>query len=374
MANSLGTLIKRWTSSIDVMSFSAIVVLIAIGIWISIASTPAVASRLGVSQFYFVKQHLLVVPIGAFLIIIASFLRINHICKLSVFTYIICLLALVSVLLFGNEIKGAKRWLSIFGYSIQPSEFLKPTIIVISAWLISEQYRERSFPGIWLAILAVTIVIPLLLLQPDVGMTLVIVLTLVGQLFVSGISIFSIFFFMICCGGAAVGLYCFLPHFHDRVSKFLDQKMGVDADFYQVQKSIEALKNGKFLGKGPGEGVVKTLVPDAHSDFVFSVIGEEFGFILCTIIVLLFVIVIIRSMIKAIESSSIFSFATIFGIVIQISLQVLINISTALNLIPTKGMTLPFISYGGSSFLASSITIGILLAVTKRSSIQANRY
>lgn len=369
MSADFRVLIKRWIASIDSVSFFAVLAIIAIGIWVSMASTPAVATRIGAPTFYFVKQHLIVVPIGVMTIIMISFLRITHICKLSVLIYIVCILSLIAVLLFGTEIKGAKRWISVFGISLQPSEFLKPALIIITAWLISEQYKTRKFPGISLSIGVISIIIPLLLLQPDVGMTLIIVITWIAQLFISGISVFVILLFIMGSIGAGFALYFTFPHFHDRVDKFLDQKNGIDADFYQVQKSIEALKSGGFFGKGPGEGVVKTLVPDVHSDFVFSVIGEEYGFILCTIIIILFLTVIIRSLMRAMESSNLFSFLAIFGIVIQISVQILINISTALNIIPTKGMTLIFISYGGSSFLASSVSIGILLALTKRINI-----
>ena len=361
-------LVRRWAVSIDRITLFTVITVISIGVWVCIASTPAVALKLGLSPFHFVKQHLIIVPISVFIIIITSFFQTRHIRRLSLIGYFICILLMIAVLIFGAEIKGAKRWLNIFGFSLQPSEFLKPVMTVLTAWLVAEQYRDRKFPGIILSIVCIVFVVPFLLLQPDVGMTIVVVLTWISQLFISGISMGILGLFAISAIGSLIGLYFVLPHFAERIDKFL-MKDGTDTDLYQVQKSLEAFRNGGFFGKGPGEGVVKTLVPDAHSDFVFSVIGEEFGLMLCLVIIGLFILLIVRSLTRVMESSSIFCFSAVFGICSQITIQILINLSTSLNLIPTKGMTLPFISYGGSSFLATSVSIGILLALTKRNSM-----
>jgi cell division protein FtsW len=214
----------------------------------------------------------------------------------------------------------------------------------------------------------VLLAIPFLLLQPDIGMAVIVTSTWVAQLFISGLSVVMISLFLLASAVAVFGLYIMLPHVSDRIDKFF-MKDGQDTDVYQVQKSIEAFRSGGFFGKGPGEGVIKTMVPDAHSDFVFSVIAEEFGFIMCSIIILLFIIFIVRSMIRSLNSSSIFNLSATFGILFQIGMQVLINVATSLNLMPTKGMTMPFISYGGCSMLASAISIGIVLAITKRKPI-----
>ncbi len=366
MRGGFRDLIRRWLLSIDRISLIIIVIIISIGVWVSVASTPAVAIRLGLSPFYFVKQHIIVVPLGLLCIVFISFLQPRYIRRLSIIGYGICLVLLICVLLGGAEIKGAKRWLSIFGFSLQPSEFLKPILVIITAWLISEQYRDRNFPGIILSGVAILLMIPFLLLQPDVGITVVLILTWIGQLFISGISVLMLVLFGILGVSFLLGLYFFLPHYAERIDGFLSS----DGDIYQVQKSLEAFRSGGFFGKGPGEGIVKTLVPDAHSDFVFSVIGEEFGFILCSVIILAFIVFIVRSLARVMKSSSVFSFTAVFGIVFQMSVQILINLATSLSLIPTKGMTLPFISYGGSSFIATSISVGILLAITKSNSIR----
>lgn len=365
MRGNLRGLIRRWVLSIDMVSIFLIVAIISIGIWVSIASTPAVALKLGLPPFHFLKQHMIVMPIAMTIMLLLSFMRPGHIRRLALFGYFACICLLICVLLFGQEIKGARRWISIFGFSLQPSEFLKPVLTVITAWLISEQYRDRNFPGILLSFASMLLIVPLMLFQPDVGMTVVLVSTWVGQLFISGISVVMIGICIVLAVSALFGLYFILPHFTERVNGFLSN----ESDVYQVKKSLEAFRNGGFFGKGPGEGIVKTLVPDAHSDFVFSVIGEEFGFILCSVIIILFITLIVRSLTKIMESSSIFSFSAVFGITFQMTIQILINLATSLNLIPAKGMTLPFISYGGSSFLSTAISVGILLALTKKNSL-----
>ena len=359
---------RKWLMSIDQVLFVTVMIVITIGVWVSIASTPAVALKLGLSPFYFVQHHILLIPVVLFLIVSISLLQTKHIRLLALLGYGICLSLIVCTIVFGTEIKGARRWLNIFGFSLQPSEFLKPCLTIITAWLIAEQYRDRSFPGILLSFATICLSVPLLLLQPDVGMSVIILATWVAQLFISGLSIFMIGAFVAVGLGSVVGLYLFFPHFTDRVDRFM-MKGTADTDSYQITKSLEAFQNGGLLGKGPGEGEVKMMVPDSHSDFVFSVIGEEFGFFMCILIIILFATITIRPITKVLKSSSIFCYSAVFGLIFQIDLQVLINISSALSLIPTKGMTLPFISYGGSSLLASAITIGMLLSLTKYNSL-----
>ena len=365
MAVGFSKILRRWFLSIDQVLLFSTFALIAIGIWVSIASTPALAMKLGFSPFHFVKLHLFVVLIAVFILLFTSFFQAKHIRRLAAIGYFICLILIICTLFFGAEIKGARRWLNIFGFSLQPSEFLKPITAVITAWLVSEQYHDRKFPGIVISIVSLALVIPLLLLQPDIGMTVIIAGTFFAQLFISGLSIPMITAFVASLISAMFVLYVTFPHFADRIDKFLMRNE--DADVFQIQKSIQAFKNGGFFGKGPGEGVVKMLVPDSHSDFVFSVIGEEFGFLVCMIIISIFVLFIVRAISKIIKTSDMFNLIAVFGLLIQILMQVIINICTSLNLIPTKGMTLPFISYGGSSILAMAISFGIIISLTRKS-------
>ena len=305
---------------------------------------PAIATMIGVS---------LLSPIG--------------VRRLSLLIYLIGIILLILTYIFGIEVKGARRWLMILGNSVQASEFVKPALTVITAWLIAEKMHDEKFPGIILSMISVGIIVCLLLLQPDLGMTVVIVATWVGQLFIAGMPIL----WMAVLAGLAVtgllGAYWILPHVTKRIDQFLDPSAGNPVhDLYQITKSLAAFANGGFFGKGPGEGIVKKNVPDAHADFVFAVAGEEFGLWMCIVIVALFMAIIIRFMMKATQSSSLFIMLGATGLAVQFSLQAFINMASALHLIPTKGMTMPFISYGGSSMVALAICAGMLLAFTRK--------
>ena len=362
--NKISKILKRLFAPIDHMLLGITLALMAIGTWISIASTPAIAMKLGFAPFHFVKLHLLTLPIAVFIMLFTSFLKEKNIRMLAVIGYFSCVILIACTLFFGTEIKGARRWIKIFGQSLQPSEFCKPVIAVIVAWLLSGQYSDRKFPGIILSIASVGLIVSLLLLQPDIGMTVIISGTLFAQLFISGLSITMIVTTIASVVSAMFFLYFSFPHFATRIDKFLMKDE--DVDIYQVQKSIAAFKSGGFFGKGPTEGVIKTLIPDSHSDFVFSIIAEEYGFLVCMIVIGLFITFIARVVSKIMHVSDMFTFIAVFGLLFQIIAQVTINICTSLNLIPTKGMTLPFISYGGSSFLASAISFGLIFALTKK--------
>ncbi len=367
MSNGIGK-IRRWLMSIDQPLLLIVLLLIGIGVWVSIASTPAVAIKLGLNPFCFVKRHIAIIPFVLLLVIGLSTLQPKHIRLLSCIGYSVCILLVFCTLFFGTEIKGARRWLNIFGFSLQPSEFLKPIMSVITAWLISKQYVNHKFNGIIYSFLTLLLVTLLLLRQPDVGMAVILISTWMAQLFISGLSVFMITFALIVGLASLTGMYFVLPHVAERINNFMFSNTE-EHDLYQVEKSLEAFQQGGLFGKGPGEGTVKMSVPDCHSDFVFSVIGEEFGFFVCLAVIILLAILIIRPVIKSMESTNLFCFSAIFGLSMQIMLQTIINIGSTLHLIPTKGMTLQFISYGGSSMLSSAVCVGFLLALTKYNSL-----
>ena len=371
MPTNFSKIFRRWFFSLDRGLFFSTLVLIGIGVLVNIEATPAIALKLGLPPFHFVKLHLFVVPIAVFIILFTSFLQVRHIRKLAIIGYILCFVLIICTLIFGTEIKGAHRWINIVGFSLQPSEFLKPITAVITAWLISGQYNDRKFPGIILSLISILLVVPLLLLQPDIGMTVIICGTFFAQMFISGLSVPMIIACVASISSAIIGLYLTFPHFADRIDKFLMKNE--DTDVFQTKKSIEAFKQGGLFGKGLGEGVLKTQVPDSHSDFVFSVIGEELGFFVCVAIIAIFGFFIVRVITKIIKTSDLFSMIALFGLICQIIMQILINICTALNLIPTKGMTLPFISYGGSSMLAMAVSFGIILSITGKSGLTPDR-
>ncbi|HCU06530.1 MAG TPA: putative lipid II flippase FtsW [Holosporales bacterium] len=360
------SLVGRWWWTVDKWSLVSLFVLIGIGLVMSFAASPPVAHRLKLDTFFFVKRHIIMIFPTLALIFSISLLTPLQIRRLSVVGYIAGVILIILTILHGVEIKGSRRWISIAGNSIQPSEFIKPFFAVVSAWMICEKVKNPNFPGLIISFSLLSILVSILMMQPDLGMTVVVVATWVTQLFLSGIPMLWV--------GATFGIgtlflllaYFFFPHVTKRIDQFLYPAAG-DAkhELYQITQSLEAFKSGGFFGRGPGEGIVKKHVPDAHADFVFSVTGEEFGLIICLIIVGLFCFIVVRSLIRLMEKSNLFTVLAACGLIFQFGFQTFVNMGSTLNLIPTKGMTMPFISYGGSSMLALGIGIGMILSLTR---------
>ena len=271
---------------------------------------------------------------------------------------------LVLTLVAGTEIKGARRWISLPGMSLQPSEFLKPCLAVVCGWLLAEGKRSPRFPGLLIAFALIGIVAFLLKKQPDIGMLAVIGAVFVAQVFVSGIALF----WVLLLGGMGVGAfalaYMLHGHVRSRIQRFLDPEGG--GDNFQIRMSLEAFGNGGLLGRGPGEGRVKDVLPDAHADFVFPVAAEEFGLVACLVILGIFAFIVIRGLVRLLDERDTFVALAAAGLLTQFGLQAFINMASSLHLIPTKGMTLPFVSYGGSSVIALALGMGFLLALTRR--------
>lgn len=355
---NFGALLKWWRS-IDKYLLSAFTILIFLGIFFIFSATPVIAKKLNLDRFYFVWKHFcyMVPAIGVMLAI--SMLDAKQIRRLSVILFIISFILLIFLPIVGTEIKGAKRWISLKFFVLEPSEVLKFSFIIFSAWMFSE--NKDTFPGYKISTLTCMLIVFLLLLQPDLGMTFLIFSSWIAQFFVVHLSLGFIVFLVCASLIPMCGIYFIFPHVSARIDKFLGL-----GENYQVQKSLESMAKGGFFGLGPGEGMVKRYLPDAHSDFIFSVIAEEFGIICCLMLIGLFAFIVIRSLILAKRSTDMFSKLSIFGISFIFGMQVIINISSSINLIPTKGMTLPFISYGGSSNFALGICAGILLGLTKK--------
>lgn len=361
------SLLGRWWWTVDRWTLAALIILLSVGFLLSFAGSPPVAHRLKLEEFYFVKRHIFLLIPSLVLIIGVSLLNVQQIRRLSVFLYGIGILCMIVTVFYGVEIKGARRWLSIGGLSIQASEFVKPAFCVLVAWMFAEKAKSPDFPGVTTSLLLMFVFIGFLLLQPDLGMTLVAVATWVGILFIAGIQIFWI----ILAGGVGAFVlgvsYLIFPHVHKRLDQFLNpQNLDAHQDLYQINQSLEAFANGGFFGRGPGEGIVKKHLPDAHADFIFAVAGEEFGLWLCFFLLGLFLFIILRSFIRAISDNNVFAIFSIGGLLIQFGLQAVINMASSLHMIPTKGMTMPFISYGGSSMLALSMAMGMVLALTRK--------
>lgn len=359
----------RWWWSVDRWTLGALLALIAIGYVMMLAASPAVAQRIGASSRHmFLERQVFYSTLAVIVMVGCSLLDTRWVRRLAILGAIGALGLTALTLVAGTEIKGARRWLSLPGMSLQPSEFLKPCLAVVCAWLMAEGKRSRRFPGLILAFILIGIVAVLLKQQPDIGMLAVIVAVFLAQVFVSGINLMWVFAGAGCVAGLAVLAFTLHGHVRSRVQRFLDPEAG---DNFQIRMSLEAFGNGGLFGRGPGEGRVKDALPDAHADFVFPVAAEEFGLIACLIILAIFAFIVIRGLLRLMNERDIFVALAATGLLVQFGLQAFINMGSSLHLIPTKGMTLPFVSYGGSSSIALAIGMGFLLALTRRRSARA---
>jgi len=359
---SSGTL-HRWWVSIDSMSLIGVLLIISVGAMLITTSSPAVAERLNLHSFYFVHRQFIFLMLAIPIILCLSTFSEKTIKKFALCGFIISLALLFAVLIFGDETKGAKRWLTLYGFSIQPSEFLKPFFAVITGLILSERYTASNLPSFTACSLLYMLIALLLILQPDIGMTISFTMITAAQFFIAGLPIIWIVITGILTCAAAFGAYIFFPHVAKRVDSFLNPEEHAN---YQVTKSLEAYINGGLFGKGPGEGTVKAVLPDSHTDFIFAVAGEELGIIFAMLVVLLFFFMIFRGLMRISKEISLFHLYSVTGLLVCFALQSIFNIGVTLRLFPTKGMTLPFISYGGCSVLSFAISIGIYLSLTKK--------
>lgn len=354
---------SRWWWSVDRLAVAALLILAATGIVLVSTASPSVAERLGLQPFYFVYRQLAFLFPALALMFGFSLMGRKTLWRAASLLLVGAALMMTMTLVIGVEVKGATRWISLFGFSLQPSEFAKPAFAVASAWLIARSRTEDNFPGHRLALGLFLVLLSLLLLQPDLGMSFVLSCIWGAQVFLSGLSMFWIALLAALGGFGLFGAYVFFPHVTSRIDRFLDPAAG---DNYQVQKSLDAFSNGGFFGTGPGHGQVKLTLPDAHADFVFAVAGEEFGMLAAVLLILLYCFIVVRSVSRIYNSDDLFVILAAGGLLVQFGLQSLIHMGSSLQLLPAKGMTLPFISYGGSSMLATGIGLGMLLALTRK--------
>lgn len=353
----------RWWWTVDHWLLGALTILIVAGALLILAASPAVADRLGIDQFHFVKRQWAMLPVAALVVVGVSLLSPQNIRRTAVIVLLISLALMALTLLIGAEIKGARRWISLPGFSLQPSELAKPAFAVVSAWMLSEQRLRPDFPGYRICVALTGLLVGLLLLQPDLGMTAVVLAVWCAQLFAAGLPMVFVVLLAALGIGGLFGAYYAFPHVASRIDRFLDPSTG---DSYQISRSLEAFAQGGIFGRGPGEGVVKSLIPDAHADFVFAVAGEEFGLVACLLLVALFAFIVLRVMGRLLQEQNLFVMLAGTGLIVMFGVQALINMGSTLHLLPTKGMTLPFISYGGSSLLGLALTMGMVLGLTRR--------
>ncbi|GAN76185.1 FtsW/RodA/SpoVE family cell cycle protein [Acidisphaera rubrifaciens] len=357
------SVLGRWWWTVDRWTLFAIATLIGFGYVMMLAASPAVAERIGQSRDLFILKQVLFLAVAGAIVVGVSLMTPRDIRRLALIGGIIALLLTAATMVIGVEIKGARRWIALPGFAIQPSEFLKPCFAVVAAWLISESRRSPRFPGTTIAIGIYALILLLLKSQPDIGMLAVVTAVFFAQLYVNGLNLFLVGMGLLSFCGAGFAAYTLFPHVRSRVERFLDPAVG---DHYQVTTALEAFGNGGLLGRGPGEGHVKDILPDAHADFVYAVAGEEFGMIVCVIILAVFAFIVIRGLLRLLAEQDLFVVLAATGLIAGFGLQAFVNMASTLHLIPTKGMTLPFISYGGSSVMAIAMGMGMLLALTRR--------
>ena len=352
--------IALWWWTIDRFLLTLFSILIIVGIFLVMASSQHLAQSFNIFSHYFTLRHILFVIISLPIIFLFSLLNEKQTKAMSIIGLIITIFLLLIILIHGSEIKGAKRWIYFSGFSFQPSELCKPFYVIVNAWFLTLWIEGKNFPGWAWSIVSLILISSLLLIQPDVGMTIVIILTWCFQLFITGIPLI-----IIICLTLAVPLFVILTyHNFDHVKIRIDGFL--EGTTYQVTKSLQSFEFGGFWGTGPGEGFYKKFLPDAHSDFVFAVAAEEYGILICLIIILIYSLVVYRAFSLSFINKSLFFIIAVSGLAFQFGIQTLIHMASNTNLIPTKGMTLPFLSYGGSSMISSAITVGILLSLTRK--------
>lgn len=357
------SLLSRWWWTVDRWMLVMILALTMVGIWLTLTASPAVAERLGLGSFHFVKKQTAFLTLGLGVVIGVSMMSAAMIRRMAIIGFPATLLLVVMTLLFGPEIKGATRWLPLGVFTLQPSEFLKPFFIVTTAWILSAHFKEEDVPAKRVSTALYLLVVSLVILQPDFGQTVLISAVWIAQMALAGLPLMWLSLAAVV-GIMGLGLgYAFLPHVASRIDRFINPASG---DTFQTDKAMQAFEAGGMLGKGPGEGAVKLNLPDAHTDYIFAVIGEEFGAIACVMLLVLFAGVVMRGLSNLVEEENPFRLLAAAGLIIQFGLQTLINIGVNLAILPSKGMTLPFVSYGGSSMLALAIGMGMVLALTRR--------
>jgi len=328
------------------------------------AASPAAAERLNTGDpFYFLYKHVIFVVLGLGGAIALSFFSAINARRLGVLALLGSIGLLIAVQINGYEVKGAQRWISLGFFGLQPSEIAKPAFIVFAAWMFSVGKRDPGVPAVPIVFAVYLLLIFFFIQQPDFGQSFLITLCFAAVFFFAGLSLGSMLFLMLGSGFAAFMAYMFMPHVQSRIQGFMSPG---GEDNYQTERALEAIRSGGFFGRGPGEGDVKFSLPDGHTDFIFAVTVEEFGFLISAFVILLLAGFVIRCFRNALKLNDFFCQLAVAGLATMIGMQTVINLFVNLNMAPPKGMTLPFISYGGSSMLALCFAVGLILAFTRR--------
>ena len=359
------SMVGNWWWTMDRWLLGTVFILITLGVLLSFGTSPAAAARLHYDDaFHFAVRQSLFGALAVVLVIGVSMLQAKTIRRVAFFVYLAMIVIMAALPFIGHEAKGATRWVHFAGFTLQPSEFMKPALVVLVAWMFAEGQKGEGVPGVFIAFCLYGLAVVLLLIQPDVGQTVLITVAFGAAFWMAGVPMSWV---MLLGAAAAAGLsstYFLFPHVASRVDRFLSPE---SADTHQVDRAAEAIANGGLFGRGPGEGVMKRHVPDLHTDFIYSVAAEEYGLVFSLFLISLFAFLVIRGLYKAMRLNDPFQQVAAAGLFVMVGEQAFINTAVNLNMIPTKGMTLPFISYGGSSMWAICLTLGFALALTRRS-------
>jgi cell division protein FtsW len=357
------SVLGRWWWTVDRWTLVCLILLTTFGLLLSLTASPPVAKHIGFEPLHFVRRHAAYLPAALAIMIIVSLQQPRQIRRLGVILFAVSLLLLATTAVFGIETKGATRWLIYEGFSIQPSEFVKPTFAIVAAWMFAAQRLDEGIPGNLISSILMALILSLLIAQPDIGQSGLIAVVWFSQWFLAGLPMIWVAALGAIGVAGLISSYFIFSHVASRIDRFLDPAVG---DSYQIDRAFEAFTNGGLLGRGPGEGTIKARLPDAHSDFIFAVVGEEFGLLACMVIVAMFTFIVLRGYVLALRDENLFVVLAVSGLLAQFGLQALINMASVLSLMPTKGMTLPFVSYGGSSMMALALTMGMALGLTRR--------
>jgi cell division protein FtsW len=355
--------ISKWWRTIDRWTLSSIFILFAIGILLGFAASPPLAAKNGFEPFHYVQRQMMFGTFAVLIMLVTSLMTPKWIRRLAVMGFMVAFVATLLLPYFGTDFgKGSVRWYSLGFSSIQPSEFLKPGFVVVTAWLIAASQEINGPPGkMWSFFLAVTVAI-LLVLQPDFGQACLIIFAWGVIYFVAGAPLTL----LVGMAGAVVGAGTFAYNASEHFARRIDGFLSPDVDpRTQLGYATNAIQEGGFLGVGVGEGEVKWSLPDAHTDFIIAVAAEEYGFVLVALIIIIFAGIVLTSLVRLMREREAFVRLAGTGLVTMFGVQAVINMGVAVRLLPAKGMTLPFVSYGGSSLIAGGIAIGMLLAFTR---------
>ncbi|MFZ1109148.1 MAG: putative peptidoglycan glycosyltransferase FtsW [Rhodomicrobium sp.] len=356
--------VTDWWLTVDRTLFAFILVLAVAGLAASVAASPQTALHLKLEPFYFVKRHAFGAALALLIAAGVSLLSPTQIKRLALFLFAAGILLMVATFLQGIERNGAARWLIVGGVFLQPSEFVKPGFVVLSAWLLSESVKRHDMPALELALLMLAVFVTLLVLQPDMGQTIIVTCVWCALFFLSGYSLRLAPLLLAVCAAGLVAAYFTMPHFMSRIDRF------TGGTSMQTKVAVDAFRDAGWFGHGLGEGFTKNRLPDAHNDFVFAAVAEEMGIAACLFLILIYALIVWRALRGAFREQEAFVRLAAAGLVMIFGFQALINMAVNLNLLPAKGVTLPFVSYGRSSLFATAITLGMILALTRRSAFK----